>query len=64
MRQNDPKSQILGQVWVLESSVDCEKGSGVVPEQFQVVLGMFDAFSIFSTRFTVKNRTVPVKNGI
>ena len=34
MRQNDPKWQILRQVWVLERSVDCKKASAVVPEQF------------------------------
>ena len=33
MDQNDPKWQILGQVWVLEPSVDWKKVSGVVPEQ-------------------------------
>ena len=33
MRQNDPKWQILGRVWVLEPSVDCKKVSRVVPEQ-------------------------------
>ena len=32
------------------------KLAGWFLSKFQVVLGMFDAFSIFSTRFTAKNR--------
>ena len=32
------------------------KLAGWFLSKFQVVLGMFDVFSIFSTRFTVKNR--------